>query len=132
MKDPYAEAQFTSLWRVVVHATEEGTDRMKVYYEAAKAMVKDKRWRAYRMMFSPIKGFHVGYRFANPKDWFTINDETDAIDGPFSSKKIILRKHRLKRSKKMSAGVYSLEVDNLLAFTRDRARAVGVDEEVLP
>ena len=130
--DPYDEAQFSSLWAVVTHASEPDEDRFRLALEAHEAFVRDKRWRGYRMVFSPIKGIHVGFRFANPKDWFTINDETDAVEGPFDSKKIILRKHHLKRSKKLSAGVYSLEVDNLLAFTRDRARAVGLDEEILP
>ncbi len=130
--DPYGEAQFSSLWAVVTHATEPDEDRWALYREAHASMVATKQWRAYRMVFSPVKGVHVGFRYANPKDWFTINDQTDEVDGPFDSKKIILRKHRLKRSKYLAAGLYSLEVDNLLAFTRDKARSVGVDEEILP
>lgn len=129
MKDPYAEAQFPSLWKVVVHATEEGTDRMKAYYGAAKAMVRDHQWGAYRMVFSPIKGLHVGYRYANPRDWFTLTGAE--VDGPFSSKRTILRKHKVKSSKTLGTGRYQVTPE-IIAFTRDQAEVLGLNPEVLP
>ena len=131
--DPYSEAQFSSLWQVVVHATEQGTDRFKVYRHAATAMVKRGQWGAYRMLYSTVKSsgfrYHVGYRYANPKDWFTLTGAE--VDGPFRSKRAILRKHGVRKSSTLGTGRYQVTPD-VIAFTRDQASHFDIEQEVLP
>ena len=127
--DPYDEAQFSSLWAVVTHASEPDEDRFRLMLEAHQAFVVFQRWRAYRMVFSPVKRYHVGFSYANPKDWFLLSDD-GVVAGPFDSKKIILRKLQAKRSSIVRAGVYTY--DGWTMFTRDCAVHVGLDEEVLP
>lgn len=130
MDDPYAKAQFGSLWKVVVHATADTEDRLAVYRDAWAAMVRDRRWRSYRMIFSPVKGFHVGYAYANPRDWYVLNETTDEVEGPFGSKKMCLRVAREKRGRKVQPGVYA--AGDYLIFTRANAEDVGLTGEVLP
>jgi hypothetical protein len=130
--DPYGDAQFASLWQVVVHATEQGVDRFKVYAEAAKAMIADHQWRAYRMLFAQTGSgyrYHVGYRYANPRDWFILPKDGE-VNGPFRSKKLCLRVVRAKSATKVDSGVYA--VGDTMIFTRAQAGAVNIKQEVLP
>ena len=132
--DPYAKARFGSLWRVVVHATEEGTDRAKVYAEATKTMIATGAWGAYRMVYHETKSghrLHVGYRYARPTDWF-LSDNGRTPEGPFRSKRIILRKIRVKSGTKTNRpGVYTAR-PNWLLFTRANAECLGFNPEKLP
>lgn len=131
-RDPYGDAQFASLWQVVVHATEQEVDRFKVYRDAAKAMVKDGQWLAYRMLFATTPSgyrYHVGYRYANPRDWFIL-PKGGEVDGPFRSKKLCLRVVRAKSATKVDSGVYA--VGDTMIFTRAQAGAVNIEQEVLP
>ena len=131
-KDPYADSQFQSLWAVVCHALGPDEDRYGVYAgEATEAMIRDHRWRGYRMVFAATPSgypYHVGYRFANPRDWFVKTEVM--IDGPFRSKRLCLRVLRVKSAAKVEAGVY--QAGDSFIFTRANAASVGVDEEVLP
>ena len=129
MKDPYAEAQFPSLWKVVVHATDDGEDRHAVYEVAHAAMLADHRWGPYRMLFNEDRGHHVGYYYANPKDWFILSD-TGSIDGPFPTLRRCKRKLGAPRVKQMRAGVYCYKSWTL--FTRDNAPAMDIHERRLP
>jgi len=135
--DPYAKARFKSLWAVVVHATPEDADRVKAYAEAQRAMVADKRWGEYGMVYHTCangKVLHVGYRFANPNDWYLQDNEFN-VEGPFRSKKLILHKLRAKTSKKTEwAGVYRVEIEGVVyhLFTRARAEALAIRQELLP
>lgn len=132
VKDPYAMAQFSSLWSVVTHATDPDEDRQAKYREAWQAMVSEGRWGEYIMQYHTLQSghrLHVGYRYANPKDWFTL--EEGEIDGPFPSKKLILHKHRVKASKTLGTGQYQV-TNTVVAFTRDQAEAVGLQQEELP
>lgn len=133
--DPYAKAQFKSLWAVVVHATDNTEDRQALYREAWVAMVGKARWREYGMQYHTTVGgtrLHVGYRFANPKDWFLIPEGGSAAEaeGPFHSKKIILHKLRLKTSSKRQPGVY--DVPGWVLFTRDQTESINLKQEDLP
>jgi len=127
--DRRAGARFHSLWQVVVHATTAESDRWKAYAAAQKAMIKHGKWRGYGMVFSPVKRQHVGYRFANPKDWFLLLDD-GAVDGPFQTKASILRRLQLKKSKVAGNGIYT--VPGATLFTRDAAPGVGLKESDLP
>ena len=134
--DPYALAQFKSLWQVVVHASDVEDDRIKLYHEAHAAMVKNHRWGEYGMVFHTTKSggrLHVGFRFANPKDWFKLGDDGH-VDGPFSTKAVILRRLCVKTSKTVDSGIYLAkdEDQEYTLFTRDRAEAVGLAQEELP
>ena len=133
--DPYAAARFRSLWQVVVHATANDEDRQAAYREAWQSMVSNKRWREYGMAFHTLPSgheIHAGYRFANPKDWYLIPEAGSAeeAEGPFDSKKIILRKLGLKTSRKRQPGVY--DVKGWTMFTRDQAEAINLRQEKLP
>ena len=131
-EDPYAAARFGSLWQVVVHATSDTEDRRKVYAEAHASMVKNHRWRDYRMVFSPVKGFHVGFRFARLTDWFLRDNKEQTTEGPFASKKIILRKLGARSSQRAEVtGIYTVGADYTL-FTPERADVLGIDPETLP
>ena len=145
-EDPRDAAQFSSLWQVVVHATNGDTTTkarlalMDVEGEAYLAMVKTGRWRDYRMVRN-TKGQHVGYRYANRKDWFLIPEggALDQSDGPYRSKKLILHKLRVKTSRKRAPGIYDVPARKDVApgftlFTRDQAETIfgkGA-EETLP
>ena len=61
MPDPYTAAQFRSLFDVCRdYAGLTGV--MAEYDEAAESFIKTGKWAGYELVFSPIKGFHVGYR----------------------------------------------------------------------
>jgi len=141
--DPYAAAQFNSLWKVVVHATDplpgetvHNTEdrRLALLPVASKAMVLHGKWRGYRMVFSPNKGLHVGFRYAKPTDWFLRSEEDGTVDGPFVSKNRIKAKLGLKRTAKVSPGVYRAGAASgqYTLFIRERAGEVNVQEETLP
>ena len=125
-------AQFDTLWKVVVHATAAENEtpkqleqrRLKLHDgEAADAMVDHGHWRGYEMVRSPVKGLHVGYRFIDPKHWFFVaHGVGNEPEGPFVSKKIILRKLQQKTSKKREPGIYS--IPGFTIFTRDMAEQV--------
>ena len=59
--DPYNTAQFKSLFDVCVDYGGR-TGAMAEYDEAAESFIKTGKWAGYELVFSPIKGFHVGYR----------------------------------------------------------------------
>lgn len=133
--DPYAKAQFRSLWAVVIHVSEPGDDRQALYREAWVAMVGNKRWREYGMQFHTTRSgtvLHIGFRFANPKDWYLVSEggSAEQAEGPFDSKKIILRKLGLITSTKRQPGVY--DVVGWTIFTRDQAETIDLQQEKLP
>ena len=132
-EDPRDAAQFHSLWDVVVHASGPEDDREILYDTAAAAMVEDHRWREYIMVFTPKRHLHVGYRYANPKDWFLL-DANGGIDGPFKAKRHALKKIRAQKSATVGPGVYTAKVDGAeyTLFTRDRAEGLGLKQEELP
>jgi hypothetical protein len=145
-EDPRDRAQFSSLWQVVVHATDGDTSKeerlalMDVEGEAYLAMVRTGRWGDYRMVRN-AKGQHLGYRLAARKDWFLIPEggSVEQADGPFKTKKLILHKLRVKTSRKRAPGIYDVPARKDVApgftlFTRDQAEAIfGADaEEKLP
>lgn len=139
--DMYALAQFSSLWAVVVHATEPDADRQAAYAEAWAAMAAEGRWGEYQMQHHTTKSgyrVHVGYRRANPKDWFMCPEAgtTEECDGPFRSKNQIKARLRVKTTSKRSAGIYDAisEEGAFVVFTRDRATEIFGEgaEERLP
>ena len=121
--DPRDAAQFSSLWQVVVHATGPTANRWKLYAAAHKAMVKDKKWRDYRMLFSD-RGHHLGFVMARPKDWFLLPEggHITQAEGPFRSKKLILSRLGVKTSKQRGPGSYIAAGHTL--FTRDAADSI--------
>jgi hypothetical protein len=130
--DPYATARFGSLWQVVVHATEQDEDRHAVYAEACQSMLDTGAWREYRLVYFALRSgykIHVGYRFARPTDWFTVTRE-GVTEGPYKSKRIILRKHRVRTAQKQASGIY--KIDGYLLFTRANAETLGINPEELP
>lgn len=143
IEDIYSAAQFGSLWKVVVHATEAkpGEDEEELlqrrldllHGEAAQSMMLTGKWRGYRKQYSPKKRLHVGFRFANPKDWFILTAEGE-VEGPFQSKNIIKSKLRVKRTTYIAAGIYTAHAEDTdyTLFTRDRAADVDQNEEELP
>ena len=134
--DLYALAQYGSLWAVVIHATDTEADRYAAYEEAGRSMIEHGRWGPYHMQYHTLESghrLHVGYRYANPKDWMLLSDAGE-IDGPFPSKKLILHKLRVKASTTVQAGVYLAKAEDqeYTIFTRDEAATVGLTQEELP
>lgn len=135
--DLYACVPFPTMWKVVVHATPGDLtekERLAVYNKASDAFAKDGRWNGYVTMFRELRSglkIPVGYRWANPKDWFLRREAEGEVEGPFQTKKLILANLRAKSASKTdSPGVY--KVGDAVLFTRDRAAAVGLNPEVLP
>jgi SLT domain-containing protein len=104
------------------------------YDEAAAAMAKaPHRWGEWAAVFHPrFAGQIVGYCRLRPKDWFTLNAETDEVTGPYGTKRHALYSLRSKTSRIVRSGVYAVGDSNeMLVFTRDRAEGLGLTEEQL-
>lgn len=103
------------------------------YDEAYKAMLKPPhRWGEWAAVFHPrFAGQIIGYRRLRPKDWFTLNDETDEVTGPWPTKRHALYSLRLKTSQKTkTSGLYTAG-EHHIVFTRDRVEHTGLTEEAL-
>lgn len=99
------------------------------YEEAYQAVLKPPhRWGEWAAVFHPTWDQIVGYVRLNPKDWYTLDDATDEVQGPFSMK----RRAFPGKTKRVRPGVYAVPDANLLVFTRDQAEGLGLNPEELP
>lgn len=118
--------ELPSLWRVLTRVHGEA-DAAAHYDRAVKAVKKTGRYLEWLAVRSPL-GQVLGYRRANPKEWF-YREKDGRIEGPFDTKKLILHALRAKGASKVDTGIYA-HGDTIL-FTRDRAEAVGLTQEIL-
>lgn len=118
--------ELPSLWRVLTRV--HGEDDASRYYEkAAKAITATGRYGEWLAVKTPL-GQLIGYRRANPKEWF-YRTKDGRLEGPFPTKKLVLSCLRAKGATKVTAGVYA-HGDTVL-FTRDAAEAVNLTQEDL-
>jgi hypothetical protein len=128
--DPRWEGvQLPSLWRVLVRVHGEA-DASSHYQAAVEAIKADRKYGEWAAVMKPGTEQIIGYRRINPKEWYTRNESTGTIRGPFSTKRLALSALREKSASKAGSGIY--RTPQHAVFTRDRATALGLTEEELP